>query len=108
MGPRERRPRLVRRRHARLLPPVRAEGRMTDGASRGPSDSGKPYGGRRVFQLGPGWTLLYVGLTALFAAGALVTYRQGGWSWVSLGLAFAAAVLGLGSILESFILRIEL
>ena len=53
-------------------------------------------------------TVIYVACTALFAAGALVTYREGGWTWVSIGLAAATVGLGLGSILESVILKIEL
>ncbi len=52
--------------------------------------------------------MLFVGLTGLFAAGAFVTYRQNGWTWVSMGLTGATVILGLGSILESLVLRIEL
>lgn len=51
---------------------------------------------------------LFVGITALFALGAFVTYRERGWTWVSIGLAGAAIILGLGSILETLVLRIEL
>lgn len=46
--------------------------------------------------------------TVLFAAGAVVTYSQRGWNWVSLSLAAITVVFGLGGILESLILRIEL
>jgi hypothetical protein len=66
------------------------------------------YQGRRIFRAGPGMVALFVGLTVLFAAGAVVTYLDQGWSWVSIGLAGAALVLGVGSILASFRLRIEL
>ena len=66
------------------------------------------YKGRRVFRAGPGMVALFVGLTALFAAGAVITYLDQGWSWVAIGLAGAAAVLGLASILQGFLLRIEL
>jgi len=66
------------------------------------------YKGRRVFRIGRGMQLVFVGLTALFAAGAWMTHRQGGWGWVSIGLAVATVVLGFGSILESLVLRIEL
>lgn len=52
--------------------------------------------------------LVFVAITALFAIGASMTYRQGGWGWVSISLACATVVLGLGSILESLVLRIEL
>lgn len=52
--------------------------------------------------------LLFVGLTAFFALGAWMTYRNKGWQWVSIGLAGATVVLGLGSIVESVVLRIEL
>lgn len=47
-------------------------------------------------------------VTALFAAGAVSTYRANGWNWVSIFLACATVVLGLGSIVESLVLRIEL
>ena len=66
------------------------------------------YGGRRVFRMGRGMSLLFVGLTALFALGAWMSFRARGWGWVSIGLIGAAVVLGLGSILESLVLRIEL
>jgi hypothetical protein len=65
------------------------------------------YRGRREFRLGPGFILFYVLLTLFFAAGAAMTYRQRGWSWVSLTLA-GATILGLGAILESLMLRIQL
>jgi hypothetical protein len=52
--------------------------------------------------------LLFVALTALFALGAWMTYRDSGWQWVSIGLAGATVILGLGSIIESLVLRIEL
>jgi hypothetical protein len=66
------------------------------------------YMGRRVFRAGPGMVALFVGLTVLFAAGAVFTYLDLGWNWVSVGLAGAAVALGVGSILASFRLRIEL
>ena len=66
------------------------------------------YRGRRVFRLGPGMLLIFVGLTVLFAVGAWMTYREGGWGWVSISLSCATVVLGFGSILESLVLRIEL
>ena len=52
--------------------------------------------------------LFFVGLTAFFALGTWMTYRDGGWRWVSIGLAGATVVLGLGSIIENLVLRIEL
>ena len=52
--------------------------------------------------------LVFVGLTAVVAVGTWMTYREGGWGWTSIGLACATVVLGLGSILESLVLRIEL
>ena len=61
-----------------------------------------------MFRAGAGWTLLFVALTALFAAAALMTYRVRGWSWVSVGLVLATIVFGLGSVVESLVLRIEL
>lgn len=58
--------------------------------------------------MGPGMSLLFVGLTALFALGAWMTHRTDGWGWVSIGLACATVVFGFGSIVESLVLRIEL
>ena len=52
--------------------------------------------------------LIMIGCTALFATGALTTYRAGGWTWVSMALAAGTVVLGFGSIIETLILRIEL
>ena len=52
--------------------------------------------------------ILYGIVACLFAAAAAVTYRQNGWSWVSIGLTGATVIFGLGSILESLVLRIEL
>ena len=66
------------------------------------------YGGRRVFRASPGRVLLYMGITGIFAAGALMTYRARGWTWVSVGMLLATFGLGVGSIIESLGLRIEL
>ena len=66
------------------------------------------YKGRRVFRLGPGWIAFFAALTALFALGAYATYQERGWTWVSVGLALSAVILGLGSIIETLVLRIEL
>lgn len=52
--------------------------------------------------------LVFVGITALFAVGTSMAYREGGLGWVSIGLACATVVLGFGSILEGLVLRIEL
>ena len=49
-----------------------------------------------------------VGCTALFATGAVMTYRARGWTWVSIFLAAATVVFGFGSIIETLVLRIEL
>ena len=61
-----------------------------------------------MFRNGPGVVMLFVGITGLFAAGAFVTHRQNGWTWVSIGMTGATVIFGLGSIIESLILRIEL
>ena len=66
------------------------------------------YKGRRVFKTGPGMIWVFVALTGLFALAAWMTYRDRGWHWVSIGLAGATVILGLGSIIESLVLRIEL
>ena len=52
--------------------------------------------------------LLLVGVTALFAAGAFMTWRERGWNWVSISLGAITVIFGLGGIVESLILRIEL
>ena len=65
------------------------------------------YNGRRVFRAGRWMALLCIGATAIFAAAAIGAYRHGGWAWVSIGLA-CATVVGLGGVLESLILRIDL
>jgi hypothetical protein len=66
------------------------------------------YSGRRVFKHGPGWHVMYVALTALFAVGTYALYRGNGWSWSSTGMALMTVFLGGGSIVESFLLQIEL
>lgn len=66
------------------------------------------YRGRRVFKLGAGAVLGFVALTMLFVTGAAFTYRERGWTWVSAGLAAASVILGLGSVIESLVTRIEL
>jgi hypothetical protein len=66
------------------------------------------YQGRRVFRAGLWMVLLLVGVTLLFAGMAFAAWRTGGWTWVSLFLAAAAVILGLGGILETLLLRIEL
>jgi hypothetical protein len=65
------------------------------------------YRGRRVLR--PEWPvlLMVIGATLLFAGGAVMTYRDLGWTWVSIGLA-AAVCVGLGGIIETLITRIEL
>lgn len=66
------------------------------------------YNGRRVFGLGWGMTVTLVGVTLLFAAVAYGAYQSKGWTWVSIGMAVAAAVCGAGGIVESLVVRIEL
>ena len=65
------------------------------------------YRGRREFRA-PTSTLVAVLLSeALFLAGAVMTYRLRGWTWVSIGLALAS-VMGLAAIVETLILRVRL
>jgi hypothetical protein len=66
------------------------------------------YRGRRVFRPGRPMLLMVAGATALFAAGAVMTYRARGWTWVSVFLAGATLIFGLGGIIETLILRVEL
>ena len=51
---------------------------------------------------------IMIALTLGFAAGAIFTYRTAGWTWVSVGFALATLVLGVGSVIESLVQRIEL
>lgn len=65
------------------------------------------YRGRRDFRPGPVVLTVIVLCTAIFVAGAVMTYRERGWNWVSLGLA-GMTVVGFGGILEILILRVQL
>ena len=65
------------------------------------------YNGRREFRLGVGFVILYLCITALFATGALITWRERGWTWVSVGLA-AMTLVSVGAIVETLVLRIRL
>ena len=65
------------------------------------------YQGRRVFRAGPVAILVCVLLTMLFATGAVMTYRERGWSWVSVGLA-CVTVLSVAGIVEAVVLRVQL
>jgi hypothetical protein len=53
-------------------------------------------------------TALMVGVTLLFAVVAYGAYRSRGWNWVSISMALVAGILGVTSIVESLVLRIEL
>jgi hypothetical protein len=46
-------------------------------------------------------------VAALFATGAVMTYRLRGWTWVSVGLA-CMTVVGVGAIVESLVLCVRL
>jgi hypothetical protein len=65
------------------------------------------YRGRREFRAGRAMAVVSVLVTLLFTSGAVMTYRQRGWHWVSVGLA-CATVFGLGAIVESLVLRVRL
>lgn len=65
------------------------------------------YSGRRVFTA-PRWMLgLNGACAALFALGSWMTYRDRGWTWVSIGLA-AATLVGIAGMIEVVMSRIEL
>jgi hypothetical protein len=53
-------------------------------------------------------TAVVVVLASVFAVISWATYRQAGWTWVSIGMVFATVFVGLGGIVEGLILRIEL
>lgn len=65
------------------------------------------YSGRTEFKLGVGFVIMYVLMTALFAAGAYGVWRADGWSWVAITLA-GMSLLSAGAIVETFVLRIRL
>jgi hypothetical protein len=65
------------------------------------------YRGRRIFRAGPIMFVIIVVVTAIPLAGAIMTYRDRGWTSVSVGLT-CAVVLGLGAIVENLVLRVEL
>jgi hypothetical protein len=65
------------------------------------------YNGRRIFR-SPTWVLAAVTVAAVLPAiGAWMTFRERGLRLLSVGLA-AFAVLGVGGILETIALRVEL
>jgi hypothetical protein len=66
------------------------------------------YNGRRVFRADARMTVLIVGVTLIFAVVAFGAYRNRGWNWVSISMAFVAAIFGVGGVVESLVLRIEL
>jgi hypothetical protein len=65
------------------------------------------YRGRREFRAGAGAIVVSVLVTILFGVGAVMTYRDRGWNWVSIGLA-CATVFGVAAIVEALVLRIQL
>ena len=65
------------------------------------------YRGRRVFRAGPVAILICVFLAILFGTGAVMTYREQGWNWVSVGLA-CMAVLSVAAIVEAVVSRVQL
>jgi len=65
------------------------------------------YRGRRDFRAGRAAVIVSVFVALLFATGAVMTYRDRGWNWVSIGLA-CATVAGVGAIVESLVLRVRL
>ena len=65
------------------------------------------YNGRTEFTQGRGFVILHVVLTLLFATGMVYMRRAEGWSWGALTFA-GMTVLGLGAIVETLVLRIDL
>ena len=51
--------------------------------------------------------IICVVVTLIFAAGAVMTYHQGGWSWVSIGLTCGAA-FSIAAIVEALVFRVQL
>lgn len=65
------------------------------------------YSGRRNFRSGRGMRLAIVLTTLLFLAGAVMTYRLQGWTWVS--IAFACGTLFcIAGIVEALLIRVQL
>lgn len=65
------------------------------------------YRGRRDFRSGTAAVIICVVVTLIFAAGAVMTYHQSGWSWVSIGLACGAA-FSIAAIVEALVFRVQL
>lgn len=65
------------------------------------------YRGRRDFRSGSGGIIVIVLATLIFAAGAVMTYRMQGWTWVSIGLACGTVFSMLG-IVEALLFRVRL
>jgi len=65
------------------------------------------YRGRRDFRSGSAMVIVCVVVTLIFAAGAIMTYRQSGWSWVSIGLVLGA-VFSVAGIIEALVFRVQL
>lgn len=71
------------------------------------ASTSRAYGGQRVFKP-VRWFLIAVILSeVLMVTGAIMTYRSGGWTFTSIGLAFMS-VIGLGGVIETLVRRIEL
>ena len=66
------------------------------------------YEGRTVFARGKSVLVVVIAALLLFTAGALITYRLNGWTWVSISLAAIAVIFGGGGILEGLVERVEL
>jgi hypothetical protein len=65
------------------------------------------YRGRRDFRSGSAMVIIIVVVTLIFAAGAVMMYRQSGWSWVSIGLACGTA-FSVAGIVETLLFRVQL
>ena len=65
------------------------------------------YSGRRDFRSARGMRLAIVLTTLLFLAGAVMTYRLQGWTWVSIGLA-CGTLFSIAGIVEALLIRVQL
>jgi hypothetical protein len=61
----------------------------------------------REFRAGPALIAMNIGAAVLFALAGIVTYRDRGWTWVSIGMAIAT-LLGLVGVIERLVVRVQL
>ena len=65
------------------------------------------YHGRRDFRTGRGTVILSIVVAAVFATGTAMTYRERGWTWVSIALG-CGTIVAVAGVVESLVRRVRL